>query len=257
LSSISKAHLQTFPPRLRRTSDRANANPHTQPPPPPPPALEKSLRAAGASRPYFHRQSCLYGHPWSRISVNRKSSIQWILPTPSSGNSWPPLGVAFTPGIRGANFSPDFSYSHTFAETRALGKDRKPSTFLSGRFGSQGPNSVHPNKSLEIRPNLVAKTLRLRIPPYKRIRRPLRATSITWESARPSTATAFTNGAMDDGSGRRSRHGYRRSLKRIPKNFSAHPLFFAYGQEKGLLASKYFCAHPTVSPKSIGRSRSL
>jgi len=57
---------------------------------------------------------------------------------------------------------------------------------------------------------------------------------------------------MDDGSGSALVMDMLQASKRIKRKFSAPSFFFLVtAEEKGLLGSKYFAAHPTVAPKSI------
>jgi len=60
------------------------------------------------------------------------------------------------------------------------------------------------------------------------------------------------NGAMDDGSGSASVLDIAASLKQHPAKLKRSVLFLLVtAEEKGLLGSKYFAAHPTVDAKSI------
>src|SRR4029079_2210812 len=66
----------------------------------------------------------------------------------------------------------------------------------------------------------------------------------------PIDGDRIYNGAMDDGSGSALLLDMASSLKAAKLRRSV--LFaFVTGEEKGLLGSKYFAAHPTVDPKSM------
>jgi len=68
----------------------------------------------------------------------------------------------------------------------------------------------------------------------------------------PINGDKIYNGAMDNGSGSALLLDVARSLKQDPEAHKRSILFvFVTGEEKGLLGSKYFAAHPTVPPKSI------
>ena len=68
----------------------------------------------------------------------------------------------------------------------------------------------------------------------------------------PINGDKIYNGAMDNGSGSALLLDVARSMKQDPASHKRSILFvFVCGEEKGLLGSKYFAAHPTVPAKSI------
>ena len=68
----------------------------------------------------------------------------------------------------------------------------------------------------------------------------------------PINGDRIYNGAMDNASGVAVLLDVAASLKKHPENLKRSLLFvFVTGEEKGLLGSKYFAAHPTVDPKSM------
>src|SRR5439155_628131 len=68
----------------------------------------------------------------------------------------------------------------------------------------------------------------------------------------PINGDRIYNGAMDDGSGSALVMDIAASLKAHPEKLQRSILFLLVtAEEKGLLGSKYFAAHPTVAPKSI------
>src|SRR6202022_1622039 len=68
----------------------------------------------------------------------------------------------------------------------------------------------------------------------------------------PVNGDRIYNGAMDNASGTAVLLDVAASLKKHPENLKRSLLFvFVTGEEKGLLGSKYFAAHPTVDPKSM------
>lgn len=68
----------------------------------------------------------------------------------------------------------------------------------------------------------------------------------------PINGDRIYNGAMDNASGTAVLLDVASSLKQNPANQKRSLLFvFVTGEEKGLLGSKYFAAHPTVDPKSM------
>jgi Zn-dependent M28 family amino/carboxypeptidase len=68
----------------------------------------------------------------------------------------------------------------------------------------------------------------------------------------PINGDRIYNGAMDNASGSALLLDVAASLKKSPEKLKRSLLFlFVTGEEKGLLGSKYFAAHPTVDPKSV------
>ena len=68
----------------------------------------------------------------------------------------------------------------------------------------------------------------------------------------PINGDRIYNGAMDDGSGSALLLDMAVSFKEHPEKIRRSILFvFVTAEEKGLLGSKYFAAHPTVDSKSI------
>jgi Zn-dependent M28 family amino/carboxypeptidase len=68
----------------------------------------------------------------------------------------------------------------------------------------------------------------------------------------PINGDRIYNGAMDNGSGSALIMDIAASLKAHPEKLQRSILFLLVtAEEKGLLGSKYFAAHPTVAPKSI------
>jgi Zn-dependent M28 family amino/carboxypeptidase len=68
----------------------------------------------------------------------------------------------------------------------------------------------------------------------------------------PINGDRIYNGAMDNASGSALLLDVASSLKKSPEKLNRSILFlFVTGEEKGLLGSKYFAAHPTVEPKTM------
>ena len=68
----------------------------------------------------------------------------------------------------------------------------------------------------------------------------------------PVNGDRIYNGAMDNGSGSALVLDMAASFKKNPEKLRRSILLvLVTGEEKGLLGSKYFAAHPTVAPKSI------
>jgi hypothetical protein len=68
----------------------------------------------------------------------------------------------------------------------------------------------------------------------------------------PVNGDSIYNGAMDNGSGSALLLDMAQNLKKYPANLRRSVLFvLVTGEEKGLMGSKYFAAHPTVPIKSV------
>src|SRR4029077_15794470 len=156
------------------------------------------------------------------------------------------LGVACNP----ASAEPLFTGSgHTFAEIAALGKDRQPLP----RFDlavSLKANAVILTKTLESS-NIVGK-LTGSDPALKNEFIVLSAHIDHAGIGAPPHGDRIYKGAMDDGPGSALVMDIAASLKAHPEKLRRSILFLLVtAEEKGLLGSKYFAAHPTVAAKSI------
>ena len=156
------------------------------------------------------------------------------------------LGVAFNPASAEQLFA---GSGHTFAELAALGKDRKPLPHFPLSVLLKA-NAVILTKSLESS-NIVAK-LPGSDPSLKNEFVVLSAHIDHIGIGAPINGDRIYNGAMDDGSGSALVMDIAASLKAHPEKIRRSILFLLVtAEEKGLLGSKYFAAHPTVAAKSI------
>ena len=184
--------------------------------------------------------------PWSRISVNRNHPSMDLADPEFNETPGLELGVACNP----ASAEPLFTGSgHTFAEIAALGKDRKPLPRFDLAVSLQA-NAVILTRTLESS-NIVAK-LTGSDPALKNEFIVLSAHIDHVGIGAPINGDRIYNGAMDDGSGSALVMDIAASLKAHPEKLQRSILFLLVtAEEKGLLGSKYFAAHPTVAPKSI------
>ncbi len=206
----------------------------------------KFLHAAGAIGIISIFNPASMDIPWSRISVNRNHPSMDLADPEFDETPGLELGVACNP----ASAEPLFAGSgHTFAEIAALGKDRKPLP----RFDlavSLKANAVILTKTLESS-NIVAKLIGSD-PALKNEFIVLSAHIDHVGIGAPINGDRIYNGAMDDGSGSALVMDIAASLKAHPEKLQRSILFLLVtAEEKGLLGSKYFAAHPTVAPKSI------
>src|SRR6266481_5172705 len=180
----------------------------------------KFLHAAGAIGIISIFNPASMDIPWSRISVNRNHPSMDLADPEFNETPGLELGVACNP----ASAEPLFTGSgHTFAEIAALGKDRKPLP----RFDlavSLKANAVILTKTLESS-NIVAK--------------------LTGSDPALKNEFIVLSAHIDH-------VDIGASLKAHPEKLQRSILFLLVtAEEKGLLGSKYFAAHPTVAPKSI------
>ena len=206
----------------------------------------KSLRAAGAIGTVTIMNPASMDIPWSRISINRNHPSMDLADAEFNETPGQQLGVTFNPASAEQLFA---GSGHTFAEIAALGKDRKPLPRFA-LAASLKANAVILTKALESS-NIVAK-LTGSDPVLKNEFVVLSAHIDHVGIGAPINGDRIYNGAMDDGSGSALVMDIAASLKAHPEKLQRSILFLLVtAEEKGLLGSKYFAAHPTVAPKSI------
>jgi Zn-dependent M28 family amino/carboxypeptidase len=206
----------------------------------------KVLRAAGAIGTVSLINPASMDIPWARIALNRAH--------PSMDLDYPEFheteGAKFTATINPASAEKLFAGSgHTFAEIAALGKDRKLLPHFPLAVSLEAKTKVEVTKVKSA--NLVAKipgsdpTLK---DEYVVVSAHLDHVGI----GEPVNGDRIYNGAMDNGSGSALVLDMAASFKKNPETLRRSILLvLVTGEEKGLLGSKYFAAHPTVPPKSI------
>jgi Zn-dependent M28 family amino/carboxypeptidase/predicted enzyme related to lactoylglutathione lyase len=206
----------------------------------------KSLRAAGVIGTINIANPASMDIPWSRISVNRNHPSMDLADAEFNETPGQQLGVAFNPASAEQLFT---GSGHTFAEIAALGKDRKPLPHFPLAVSLKA-NAVILTKSLESS-NIVAK-LPGSDPVLKNEFVVLSAHIDHVGIGAPINGDRIYNGAMDDGSGSALVMDIASSLKAHPEKIQRSILFLLVtAEEKGLLGSKYFAAHPTVPAKAI------
>jgi Zn-dependent M28 family amino/carboxypeptidase len=206
----------------------------------------KSLRAAGAIGTITIFNPASMDIPWSRISVNRNHPSMDLADSEFNETPGLQMGVTFNPASAQQLFA---GSGHTFAEIAALGKDRKPLPHFPLAVSLKA-NAVIQTATLES-PNIVAK-LTGSDPSLKNEFVVLSAHIDHVGIGAPINGDRIYNGAMDDGSGSALVMDIAASLKAHPEKLQRSILFLLVtAEEKGLLGSKYFAAHPTVAPKSI------
>jgi Zn-dependent M28 family amino/carboxypeptidase len=206
----------------------------------------KSLHAAGAIGTITIPNPASMDIPWSRISLNRNQPTMDLADPEFNETPGRQLGVTFNPASAEKLFA---GSGHTFAEIAALGKDRKPLPHFPLAVSLQA-NAAIQTSSVESA-NIVAK-LPGSDPALKNEFVALSAHLDHLGIGAPINGDRIYNGAMDNGSG-------SAAVLDVAANFKAHPeetkrsilFLLVTAEEKGLLGSKYFAAHPTVPLKSI------
>src|SRR5216110_893501 len=205
-----------------------------------------SLRAAGVVGTITIMNPASMDIPWSRISVNRNHPSMDLSDSEFNETPGLQLGVTFNPASAEKLFA---GSGHTFAEIAALGKDRKPLPHFP-LAATLKAKAVILTKTLESS-NIVGK-LTGSDPALKNEFVVLSAYIDHVGIGAPINGDRIYNGAMDNGSGSALEMDIAASLKAHPEKLQRSILFLLVtAEEKGLLGSKYFAAHPTVAAKSI------
>jgi Zn-dependent M28 family amino/carboxypeptidase len=206
----------------------------------------KVLRAAGALGIISLINPASMDIPWSRISLNR-AHLSMDLDYPEFNET---EGDKLAASINPASAEKFFAGSgHTFAEVAALGKERKPMPHFALAVSLSAKTKVEVTQVESA--NLVAK-LPGSDPALKDEYVVLSAHLDHVGIGEPVNGDRIYNGAMDDGSGSALILDMAQSFKKHPEKLRRSILLvLVTGEEKGLLGSKYFAAHPTVAPKSI------
>jgi Zn-dependent M28 family amino/carboxypeptidase len=211
-----------------------------------PPERWKSLRAAGAIGTITIPNPVSMDIPWSRISVNRNLPSMDLADPEFYETPGLQLGVTFNPASAEKLFA---GSAHTLAEIAALGKDRKPLPHFPLAVSLDAKAAIQ-TTAVESA-NIVAK-LPGSDPALKNEFVVLSAHIDHLGIGAPINGDRIYNGAMDDGSGSALVLDEAASLKAHPEQVRRSLLFLLVtAEEKGLLGSKYFAAHPTVPLKSI------
>jgi Zn-dependent M28 family amino/carboxypeptidase len=184
--------------------------------------------------------------PWSRMSLNRAHPSMDLADPEFNEIAGLKIGLVFNPASAEALFA---SSGHSFAEVAALGRERKPLPHFDLAVTLKARASI---KKIPLESaNLVAK-LTGTDPALKNEYVVLSAHIDHIGIGEPVNGDKIYNGAMDDGSGTAAVLDIAASLKQHPEKLKRSILFLLVtAEEKGLLGSKYFAAHPTVDAKSI------
>jgi Zn-dependent M28 family amino/carboxypeptidase len=206
----------------------------------------KVLKAAGAIGIITIPNPASMEMSWSRMALNRDLPSMDLVRPEFQETAGSRLAVAFNPAYAELLFE---GTGHTFAEIAALGKDRKalPRFPLAASVSAVAHTTSHAVAST----NVVAR-IRGRDPKLKYEYVVLSAHIDHLGVGAPIDGDRIYNGAMDNGSGSALLLDVARSLKEAREPLMRSVLFvWVTAEEKGLLGSKYFAAHPTVARNAM------
>jgi Zn-dependent M28 family amino/carboxypeptidase len=206
----------------------------------------KSLREAGAIGVVALPNPASMDIPWSRMSLSRTLPSMDLSAEEFHETPGAELAVIFNPAKAEQLFS---GSAHSFAEVAALAKDRKPMPHFPLAVSIQAKAAVetkdiesanivaaYPGSDAKLKNEYVVLTAHIDHLGY----------------GAPINGDNLYNGAMDNASGCALLLDVAHSLAQSHEKTRRSILFvFVTGEEKGLLGSKYFSAHPTVDPRSM------
>lgn len=206
----------------------------------------KTLRAAGAIGMVTLINPAAMDIPWSRIAANRTHPTMDLDYPEFNETEGAQLFVTVNPASAEKLFA---GSGHTFEEIAALGMDRRALPHFALAASVEAKTKVETKKVESA--NLVAK-LPGSDPALKDEYVVLSAHIDHVGIGAAINGDSIYNGAMDDGSGTALAVDMAASFKKNPEKLRRSLLFVVVtAEEKGLLGSKYFAAHPTVPGKSI------
>ncbi|MGH9712222.1 MAG: M28 family metallopeptidase [Candidatus Acidiferrales bacterium] len=206
----------------------------------------KALRNAGAIGSISLPNPSAMDIPWSRQALNRTHVSMQLADRTLNDTSGEQFAMVFNPASADKLFA---GSGHTLSEIAALAKERKPLPRFPLAVSIKA-NARMETKELESA-NVVAK-LPGSDPLLKAEYVVLSAHIDHLGIGEPINGDRIYNGAMDNASGSATLLDVARSLKQSPEKIKRSLLFvFVCGEEKGLLGSKYFTAHPTVPAGSM------
>src|ERR1700732_4392018 len=184
--------------------------------------------------------------PWSRMSLNRAHPSMDLADPEFNETQGLKMAMTFNPAQAEKLFA---ASGHTFAEIAALGKDRKALPHFPLGVSLKARAIV---KATSVESDNIIGKLPGNDPVLKNEYVVISAHVDHVGIGEPVNGDRIYNGAMDNASG-------VAVLLDLAAQFRAHPeqlrrsiLFVVVtAEEKGLLGSKYFAAHPTVPPKSM------
>jgi Zn-dependent M28 family amino/carboxypeptidase len=206
----------------------------------------KSLREAGAVGLIRIFNPAAMDAPWDRIALNRTALAMQLADPKMQDFAGIKVVLTFNPAQAEKLFA---GSGHTFAEVAALAEDRKrlPSFPLATTLKAH--DAIE--SKMVLSDNVIAK-LPGCDPALKKEYLVLSAHTDHLGIGAPVNGDRIYNGALDNASGSALLLDIAARLKAHPENLRRSVLFvFVTAEEKGLLGSRYFAAHPTVDAQSI------
>jgi hypothetical protein len=206
----------------------------------------KALKSVGAVGMITIMNPALVETPWERTALNRNH--------PAMDLDYPEFketeGEQLTLYVNPAHAERLFASSgHPFSEIADLAKQHKPLPRFPLRVSIDAKTKV---ESQQIESANIVGKLPGSDPALKDEYVVLSAHLDHLGIAEPVNGDRIYNGAMDNGSGSALLLDLAASLRKDPAKLRRSVLFvLVTGEEKGLLGSKYFAAHPTVPLKSM------
>ncbi len=184
--------------------------------------------------------------PWSRISANRTHPSMALTGREFDDTAGEKLAITFNPERAEKLFE---GSPQSFQDILAIAKDRQPLPRFVLAHSIQATAAV--NKKMLESANVVAK-LPGSDPSLKNEYVVVSAHIDHIGIGEPINGDRIYNGAMDNASGCAVLLDLADALKKSPEKLRRSVLLvFVTGEEKGLLGSRYFTAHPTVKPGSM------
>ena len=206
----------------------------------------KTFRLAGAVGIISIPNPASMDIPWSRTSLNRTHPQMDLADPEFQETIGQKVALTFNPAKAEKLFT---GSGHSFEEIAALGKDRKPLP----RFAL--PVSIKAQVRIQTKEVESANVIAKLAGSDSSLRSEYVAVSAHIDHigiGEPIDGDRIYNGAMDNASGVAVLLDIAASLKQFPQKLRRSVLFvFPTAEEKGLLGSKYFTAHPTVDSKSV------
>jgi Zn-dependent M28 family amino/carboxypeptidase len=206
----------------------------------------KALKAAGAVGMMRIFNPAAMDLPWARFSLNRTHPTMGLADPEFQETAGAQISLSFNPSTAEKLFA---GSGHTFAEIAALAKDRKPMPHFPLAFSLKAKAAI---AATPLESANVAAILPGADPVLKKEFVVLSAHIDHVGIGEPINGDRIYNGAMDNASGSALLLDIAAELKAHPEKLRRSILFvFVTAEEKGLLGSKYFAAHPTIDPHSM------
>ena len=206
----------------------------------------KTLHAAGVVGVITIPNPAFMDIPWSRITLNRTHPSMDLEGEEFNETRSEQTSVVFNPANAGMLFD---GTGHTFAEIAALAKDRMPLPRFALKLSLRAKAKIMEH---EIESANIAGKIEGSDPALKGQYVVLSAHIDHIGIGEPINGDKIYNGAMDNGSGSALLLDLARSFHQSPVPLKRSILLvWVTAEEKGLLGSKYFAAHPTVAAGSL------